>query len=149
MLDRLEILANNVSALGMELSQELTIPRQVTAIQERLNALIDEINGLEKIGNDYTDKSIEIVNQTIADLKKTLEDGTYLKDGSIDLSKLNTSFMDDLHTLMIRQLSESCKMVIPTIDDSGHYCFDIPSNWSQIDFEFCEDGHLELICYDE
>ena len=146
MLDRLEVLANNVSALGMELSEELTIPRQLTAIQERLNAMIDEINGLEKIGNDYTDKSIKIVNQTIADLKKTLEDGSYLKDGSIDLSKLNTTFM---HTLMIRQLSESCKMVIPTIDDTGHYCFDIPSNWSQIDFEFCGDGHLELICYDE
>lgn len=135
--------------LPLDYREVFTTSKMILLAKEKINEIVKLVNALENSENEYTNEKIGEVENKITDLTTKLESGNFIKDHTITVDKMDKSFVDDLHALMIRQLSDSCKMVIPTIDNDGHYCFDIPSNWSQIDFNFCDDGHLELICRDE
>lgn len=145
----LDIASMLCNELPFELGEELTLPRQIGALQSAYNSMVDEIENLQKKENMYTDTKIDEILEIIENFKNSVKDGSFLQDGSVTIDKMATSLVDEIRSLVIKEIDQAVKIVIPSIDETGHYCLVIPSKWDQIDFDFPLDGHLEIIVKDD
>lgn len=130
----------NIQTIPLEVGNEITTTKWLMAMQKKLNDIINMRNNMLKDSTTYTDEVIKAVQEEI----EKIQNGDYLKDGSIGFDKLN----GDLDTLILEKVQERienvAKMVIFYLDDDGHFCADIPSNWDFISFSSDIDGHLIL-----
>lgn len=134
----------NINPISLEAGQEMTTTKWLMAMQSKINNFIDQSNGVLGTANAYTDEQISALNNSLNQLLKSIEDGSYLLDGSIDISKINSTFMATIEETVTTLVNDRVKLVWFGLDDDGHFCAWIPSNWSNIKFTTDMEGHLIL-----
>lgn len=95
----------NYGALSLDFNDKLTNLEVLSSMQRSINEIIDIVNGFESSANAYTDTQIGIVNQTINDLRISLNNS---------ISNLNTTLTNNLNNA-VADLEEQ----IETVDDNS------------------------------
>ena len=145
MLDYLDLFHGlNVNTIPFEFSQEMTIAKILAGIQEKINTVVDIINNADNTSKQYTDEQISLVKETIAVIQNLIDTGDLIKDGTINLSKMDSSFFNALMNEVQKEIYNVAKTVIFGIDDGGYFFADIPESWQDINFSTDPEGHLIL-----
>ena len=145
MLDYLDLFHGlNINTIPFEFSQEMTIAKILAGIQEKVNTVVDIINNADNTSKQYTDEQISLVKKSIASIQNLIDTGDLIKDGTIKLSKMDSSFFNALMTEVQKDIYNVAKTVIFGIDDNGYFFADIPKSWQDINFSTDPEGHLIL-----
>lgn len=139
----------NINPVPLEFSQSMTTTKILASLQSTINNIIDLCNKASSDAQTYTDSQIDLVEIAINNLVDQLQNGDIIKDGSIQLSKLNNTFFNDLQNTVINYLQNSSTFVTFGLDDNGHFISYMPSSWSDIIFSTNSDGYLVLSIREE
>ena len=88
----------------------------------------------------------QVLAAKVKEVEDTLQQYSDVLDGKIDdfdniiLSKTEQWLADNMENI----LTEAIQMVWFGLTDDGYFMAVIPENWSEIDFDTSEDGHLML-----
>lgn len=82
----------NYGTLSLDFNDKLTNLEVLSSMQKSINEVINIVNGFESSANEYTDTQIAIVNQTIADLRISLNNS---------ISNLNAQLTTNLNNAVV------------------------------------------------
>lgn len=144
MIDHINLLDGlNLNPIPLDFSQQISTTKWLGAIEGKVNSVIDIVNNMENDNNIYTDEQVAIIQKEIDELNQMLLSGEYIKDGSINVSKLNPSFYTDLRETVVNYVHEATKFV--TFGLKGDYFVAyMPYSWKDLDFGTNEDGCLTI-----
>lgn len=145
MIEHLQLFNNvNVNPIPLEFNQSMSTTKILAGIEAKINTIIDLYNKANNEATAYTDSQFKVLKDSFTDLVNQVKNGAIIQDGSIDLSKLNTSFISDLHELIVNTVHDSSKFVTFGLDDTGRFVSYIPSTWEDLVFSTSEIGELTL-----
>lgn len=130
--------------LPLDFPKELTTTKQIANIEGTINNIIDIINNWTSTANSYTDTNIKEVKTEITKLTTKIENGDYLKNGSIDFNKLNGDVTKYVNREIVEQINELMKVVNFGLNDEGQLYVDIPNCWHNIHFGVNEKDELVM-----
>jgi hypothetical protein len=134
----------SLNPIPMEVGQQETVTKWLMGIQSKVNSIIDMGNAWESNANKYTDASAKIIQAEYDALMVLINNGNIIPNGSIDMDKLNTSFLSDLQDIILQYVHNSSKFISFGLDDNGYFVAYIPETWDEITFSTSVDGELCL-----
>lgn len=145
LIDKLSLFNGlNVNPIPLEFSQALSTTEMLASIEASINVIIKLSNDFIINANKYTDSQKNNLQTQIDNLMLMLQNGNIIPNGSIDLAKLNPSFLKNLQNIAIKYVHESASFVTFGLSDDGHFMVYIPETWSDIIFSTDTEGHLIL-----
>lgn len=113
-------------------------------IQAKINSFINDSNNLLTKSVEYTDETYSDMKKRYDEMMKSIADGSFLLDGSIELDKLSSDLMLNIQKTIIEYLRNTARFVTFGLSDDGYFKAYIPDSWDNIDFSTDVDGHLIL-----
>lgn len=145
LLDRVNLLQGlNINPISLEIGEGLSDAEILMSIQSKVDKIIDVGNAWAEGSNKYTDSEILKVKKLYEDIMLLVNTGDIVKDGTIDMSKMNLDFLNDLQSIIIKFVHDSTKFVSFSLDNNGYFIADMPDSWNDIIFSTDLEGHLCL-----
>lgn len=135
--------------LPLDFPKELTTTKQMANIEATINNIIDIVNNWTSSANGYTDTNIKEVKKQITDLKTKIENGDYLKNGSIDFDKLNGDLTKLIHGEVLRAILDNIQLVNFGLSEDGYFYAECNDNWKNVTFMTNERGQLVVCVLDD
>lgn len=144
MIDRIGFDNGVQRILPLDFRETLSTAKMFSMMECKINELVNLINSWENGEHEYTNEKVKELTAVDDELKKMIESGDYIKDGSINASKMDMSFVNDLQNYIIRYLGQCVQLVSFGINDDGYFTAYIPRTWKDIQFFTNDAGQLCL-----
>lgn len=145
LIDHIQLIDDcNINPIPIEFGNEMTATKTLYAIQAKVNKIIDLGNSWEANANTYTDEQCATIENEFKGLMELVNNGQIVKDGSINIKKMDLSFLDDLQNIIIKFVHDASKFVSFSIDKNGYFVADMPDTWNDITFSTDDEGRLNL-----
>lgn len=126
--------------------QSLSYLEELEHLKDYVNNMITSVNNTITSHNALAGNYQGVLNSlsTLSDTITKMQNSFYIKDGSINISKMDSSFIENIKNIVTEDFGNAAKFVSFGLTDDGYFIAYKPESWTDLNFSTDTDGHLLL-----